>query len=96
MQSIDYLIANGTVITMDSSRSIVLDGALAVSGRKMVDVGKTDASRSRYHAAEVIDARGMLVTPGFIDGHNHPGHYLTKGLLDDIATPRRWATRSTV
>ena len=90
---VDYLIVNGTVVTMNASRAIVLNGALAVSGRNIVDVGKSDVLRARYQAGEVVDAGGMLVTPGFIDGHNHPGHYLTKGLLDDIATPRRWATR---
>jgi 5-methylthioadenosine/S-adenosylhomocysteine deaminase len=86
-------VVHGTLVTMDASRTIVLDGALAISGRKIVDTGKTDVLRSRYDARELIDASGMLVTPGFIDGHNHPAHYLTKGLLDDIATPRRWATR---
>lgn len=93
MTSVDYLILGGTVVTMDASRNILLDGAVAVSGSKIVAVGKSSDLKSRFQAKEMIDACGMLVTPGLIDGHNHPGHYLTKGLLDDIATPRRWATR---
>ena len=87
------LIAGGTVVTMDRSRSIILDGAVAVTGARIAEVGKREALLPRYRDAEVLDARGMLVIPGLIDGHNHPAHYLTKGLLDDIATPRRWATR---
>jgi len=87
------LIRGGTVVTMDPSRSIILDGAVAITGARIAEVGKSDALAARYGDAEVIDARGMLVIPGLIDGHNHPAHYLTKGLLDDIATPRRWATR---
>lgn len=93
MMAGETLISGGTVVTMDKSRSIITDGAVAVSGTRIADVGKREALAPRYPAAQVLDARGMLVTPGLIDGHNHPAHYLTKGLLDDIATPRRWATR---
>src|SRR5260221_9222338 len=78
---------------MDRSRSIILDGAVAVSDGRIVETGKREALLARYASAALVDARGMLIIPGLIDGHNHPAHYLTKGLLDDIATPRRWATR---
>jgi 5-methylthioadenosine/S-adenosylhomocysteine deaminase len=87
------LIAGGALVTMDRSRSIILDGAVAVSDGRIVETGKREALLSRYASAALVDARGMLIIPGLIDGHNHPAHYLTKGLLDDIATPRRWATR---
>src|SRR5260221_10020414 len=93
MAARDTLILGGTVVTMDASRSIILDAAVAVSGARIAEVGKREALESRYPDAAQVDARGMLVIPGLIDGHNHPAHYLTKGLLDDIATPRRWATR---
>jgi cytosine/adenosine deaminase-related metal-dependent hydrolase len=87
------LIAGGALVTMDRSRSIILDGAVAVSEGRIVATGKREALLARYASAALVDARGMLIIPGLIDGHNHPAHYLTKGLLDDIATPRRWATR---
>jgi 5-methylthioadenosine/S-adenosylhomocysteine deaminase len=93
VSSIDQLITGGTLVTMDKSRTVILDGAVAVSAGKITEVGKSEALVSHHRSACVIDARGMLVIPGLIDGHNHPAHYLTKGLLDDIATPRRWATR---
>ena len=93
MRPVDLLIVDGTVVTMNAGRSIILDGAVAISGDRIVEVGKAADLRVRHPGAKQIDARGMLVIPGLIDGHNHPGHYLTKGLLDDIATPRRWATR---
>ena len=93
MADVDTLISGGTVITMDAARSILLDGAVAVAGNRIAEVGKREALASRYSGAKVVDAQGMLVMPGLIDGHNHPAHYLSKGLLDDIAIPRRWATR---
>src|SRR3954469_19500962 len=93
MAAASTLITGGTVVTMDRSRSIILDGAVAVTGGRIAEVGKREPLLARYRDAQLVDARGMLVIPGLIDGHNHPAHYLTKGLLDDIATPRRWATR---
>src|SRR5258708_20555522 len=78
---------------LDRSPSIVLDGAVAVSDGRIVATGKREALLARYASAALVDARGMRIIPGLIDGHNHPAHYLTKCLLDDIATPRRWATR---
>jgi cytosine/adenosine deaminase-related metal-dependent hydrolase len=89
----EYLIAGGTLVSMDKSRAIILDGAVAVSDARIVEVGTRESLLPRHPSASVVDARGMLVIPGLVDGHNHPAHYLTKGLLDDIATPRRWATR---
>ena len=56
-------------------------------------VGKSDELEQAFSNVEMIDATGMLVIPGLIDGHNHPTHYLNKGLLDDMAVKRRWSTR---
>jgi cytosine/adenosine deaminase-related metal-dependent hydrolase len=34
-----------------------------------------------------------LVFPGLIDGHNHPIHFLSKGMIDDMRFPERWRDR---
>lgn len=87
------LIANATVVTMDRERRILSDGAVMVKDERVADVGKSADLRARYPDADLIDATDMLVIPGLIDGHNHPTHYLSKGLLDDMEVKRRWSTR---
>jgi len=61
---LDLLIRNGTVV----------DGSGAA--RYRADVGITDGriaeiGRIRSVAARTIDAEGLIVAPGFIDGHTH-------------------------
>lgn len=56
-----------------SDLAAIRDGAVAVSGGVIVDVGSTD-SVLRNHSAtglEQINADGKLVMPGFVDCHSH-------------------------
>lgn len=50
---------------------ILEDGAVAITGGKIVAVGKSSEVLSKYIAGEKIDAAGKIVTPGFIDAHTH-------------------------
>ena len=72
----DLLITGGTVITMDATRRIIEDGAVAITGNTITAVGP--AAELPTTAARVIDARGMAILPGLIDGHAHAGHGLVK------------------
>jgi imidazolonepropionase len=49
----------------------VADGALAVSGERIAAVGTTEEILDRFEAARVLDARGALVSPAFVDPHSH-------------------------
>ncbi len=60
----DLVIRNGTVF--DGSGSDGREGDVAISGGRIAAVGRvTDAGR------EEIDAKGRIVTPGFVDLHTH-------------------------
>ena len=83
-QSADLLITGGTVITMDSARRIIEDGAVAIRGDRIVAVGATADIRTRFRSGQVIDAARKIVMPGLIDGHGHAGHTLLKTLGTDI------------
>ena len=87
------LLCNATVVTMAKDRRIIADGAVAYAGERIVGVGKTDDLARRFPNAARRSLGGALVAPGLIDAHNHPAHFLTKGLLDDCETGKRWRTR---
>jgi 5-methylthioadenosine/S-adenosylhomocysteine deaminase len=78
------LVRGGCVVTMDDERRIIEDGAVLVDGSTIAAVGPTAELEAAYPDAEAIDAAGALVTPGLIDAHNHPSHFLSKGLADDL------------
>lgn len=54
--------------------AILSDGSVAAFNGRIVAIGKTDEVRERVELtpnAEVIDAEGMVVVPGFVDSHTH-------------------------
>jgi len=100
-EPVDILIAGGTVITMDSLRRVLEDGAVAIVADRIVAVGPARDLEARYAPRERIDARRKVVMPGLIDGHGHAGHGLVKSLGMDTdewyaATEAIYARGSTV
>ncbi|MFQ6002995.1 MAG: imidazolonepropionase, partial [Candidatus Zixiibacteriota bacterium] len=54
---------------------IIEDGAVAITGNKIVGVGKTNDVLHEIKttdATKVIDAKDRVVLPGFVDCHTHP------------------------
>jgi cytosine/adenosine deaminase-related metal-dependent hydrolase len=69
---------------MDPSRRMIRDGAVAIDKDRVVWLGKGKDLEHRFEAETIIDAKGCLILPGFIDGHNHSIQYLSKGIGDDV------------
>lgn len=61
----DLLILNGTIV--DGSGAPAFEGDIAISGNEIAKIGDLDEAR----AVRVIDATGSVVSPGFVDLHNH-------------------------
>ena len=80
----NYLIGNAQVITVDSQRRVLRDGAVATSGDRIVAVGKTEDLKSRYSDYTFVDARNRIVMPGLINAHVHLTQALIKGCADDV------------
>ncbi len=57
----DFVIQNGRII--DGSGNPWVSGDVAIRGDRIVKIGKVDA----FLAKRVIDAQGLVVSPGFID-----------------------------
>jgi cytosine/adenosine deaminase-related metal-dependent hydrolase len=76
----DLMIVGATLITMNDSRQVIEDGALAIAGDRIVAVGKREVLARIVSAKTVMDGRRFAVTPGFVDAHIHiTGDPLTRG-----------------
>lgn len=64
-------ITGGTLID-GSGRAPVNDAAVIIKGDSIAAVGRRGQIKIP-EGARVIDARGLIVAPGFIDTHNHSG-----------------------
>ncbi|MEQ8486486.1 MAG: amidohydrolase family protein [Pseudomonadales bacterium] len=82
----DLVIRGGTVI--DGSGGERFDGDVAIAGGRIIEVG-TVAGRGRRE----IDARGRLVTPGWVDVHTH---YDGQATWDPDLAPSSWHGVTTV
>jgi N-acyl-D-aspartate/D-glutamate deacylase len=60
----DLLIRNGTIV--DGSGAARYQGDVGIREGRIVEIG-----RLRSAAERVIDADGLIVSPGFVDGHTH-------------------------
>jgi cytosine/adenosine deaminase-related metal-dependent hydrolase len=76
------------VVTVDSQRRIVRDGAILVEDGRISRVGKA-VELADARADRVIDARHLLVTPGFVNGHMHISYaHPVRGIFpDDVGSP---------
>ena len=66
----DYALINGEIHTMDASRSIAT--AVGIEGDEIVYVGDAAGLKDVIGiGTEVIDLKGRMALPGFVDGHIH-------------------------
>jgi cytosine/adenosine deaminase-related metal-dependent hydrolase len=73
------VIRGGTVLSMDPQVGEVDGGDVVIDGDRIVEVRRNVGDVTD---AEVIDATGMIVMPGFVDSHRH----IWEGLLRNIGT----------
>jgi len=76
----DLIIRGGTIV--DGSGGAPFEGDVAIDGDRIVEVGQAGGAARRE-----IDARGMLVTPGFVDIHTH---YDGQATWDPLLAPSSW------
>lgn len=74
------LIKGGTIVTMDGNDSVVRGDLLIRDGR-ISEIGENIEAG----AAEVIDAHGCAVLPGFVQTHLHFCQTLFRGSADDLS-----------
>ncbi len=69
----DLIVTGGKLINvysgeiLENTEIAVLDGRICYVGRS--------AAHARGEATRILDAGGLYISPGFIDGHTHIGHF---------------------
>lgn len=76
----DLIIRRGTIV--DGTGEPSFEGDVAIDGNRIVEVGKATGQARRE-----IDAKGMMVTPGWVDIHTH---YDGQASWDPLLAPSSW------
>jgi 5-methylthioadenosine/S-adenosylhomocysteine deaminase len=84
-ERVDLLIAGGTVVTMDATKRVIENGAVAVRNDEIIATGPRDELAARYDASRTIDAHGRIIMPGLINSHAHAAMSLFRGIADDLS-----------
>lgn len=79
-EDLSLVVRNGTIV--DGTGGDPYEADVAVAGGRIVEIGRVAA-----RGAEEIDARGKLVTPGFVDIHTH---YDGQAIWDSHLAPSAW------
>jgi predicted amidohydrolase YtcJ len=83
-QQADLVLLNGRVITFDDADTRA--EAVAVSGNKIIFVGSNKEARTLVkNSKRVVDLKGKVLFPGFIDAHTH---FIQMGLMYDMVNLR--------
>ena len=77
----DIQITGGTILTMAGPN--IENGSVAIKAGRIMAVGPSLEIDKKYTAETTINARGMAVTPGFVNAHTHVPMTLFRGIADD-------------
>jgi 5-methylthioadenosine/S-adenosylhomocysteine deaminase len=83
-KTVDSILCAEYVLPMDAEFTVIADGAVAVHGGKVADVGSFGRIISEYDSANVIGGKGMVVMPGLVNTHTHAAMVYFRGLADDL------------
>jgi len=81
METLDMVIQNGTILTMDDRNTLLDNGFVGIQARRITHLGSGSAS---FNAHRIIDAKGGLIMPGLVNAHTHAAMSLFRGLADDL------------
>lgn len=86
--SVSLIIKHATILTMDKTRSVIENGAIAIDNDTIVTIGKTEDILQHYQSEQIINAVDCIVIPGLINAHTHMPMTYFKGLADDLPLER--------
>lgn len=74
------LLGNGTVITRNADAPFLENGAVAIEGTKIKEIGATEALKAAYPDARYMNVKGKVIMPAFINTHEHIYSAMARGL----------------
>jgi 5-methylthioadenosine/S-adenosylhomocysteine deaminase len=78
------MISGAAVLTMEQGSALIPDGEIIIEGQYITHVGPAGSVSPEQNFDRLIDARGMLAMPGFINCHTHASMTLLRGYADDL------------
>ena len=76
------------MVTEDAQRRVIENGAVAIQGDRIVEVGPRAAIDAKYGAANRainrLDQPNAILAPGLINTHTHAAMSLFRGVADDL------------
>lgn len=84
MINVDYILSGGFVLPMDETFAIIKDGAVAVRGSEIIEVGESSEIFKKYISGTVIKEQNSVILPGLINTHAHAAMVYFRGMADDI------------
>jgi 5-methylthioadenosine/S-adenosylhomocysteine deaminase len=91
-KSVDLIVQNGTVVTMDATRRVIENGSIAISQGEIVAVGTAAEISQQFKSKQIINALGKVIIPGLINTHTHVPMSLFRGIADDLDL-QEWLTK---
>lgn len=87
----DLLVTADYLVTQDAERRVLENGAVAVTGGRIVAIGGKEAALT-VSAEERLDLGPALLMPGLINAHTHVAMTVFRGLADDLPL-MEWLTK---
>jgi 5-methylthioadenosine/S-adenosylhomocysteine deaminase len=81
-RTVDLLLTNGTVVTMNREREVLAEADVLIQEGRIARVGR--GLRPRGVGLRVLDVRGQVVLPGFVHGHLHACQTLFRNRADGL------------
>src|SRR5262249_7850249 len=80
----DWIWSARYIVTMDPQRRVIENGAIAIVGDHIVDVGTRAAIDKAWQPKQRLDRPDAILTPGFINTHTHAPMSVFRGIADDL------------
>lgn len=83
-QQTDLIISGSYLLPNATQKSLILDGAVAITGDTITAIGTTKNILAEFSTEQHIHTEHGLIMPGLINTHTHAAMACFRGLADDL------------